>query len=98
LTYATPSLTSALFDIDYFKRYNDHHGHPAGDACLRRVAALLTAALRGPDDLVARLGGEEFAVLLPGEGADGVCAMAQRCMQLMEEAAIAHGDTPLGRT
>jgi len=85
-----------MFDIDYFKRFNDLHGHLAGDSCLRRVGAILTAALRGPDDLVARLGGEEFAVLLPGADADGAGAMVQRCMDLLEDAAIAHGDSPLG--
>lgn len=86
-----------LFDIDCFKRFNDHHGHPAGDACLRRVAAVLTASLRGPSDLAARIGGEEFTVLMPGEGAEGACAVAQRCLELLAEAGIDHGDSPLGR-
>lgn len=85
-----------LFDIDYFKRFNDRHGHPAGDACLRRVAAVLTASLRGPGDLAARIGGEEFTVLLPGEGAEGACAVAQRCADLLADAGITHGDSPLG--
>jgi diguanylate cyclase (GGDEF)-like protein len=85
-----------LFDVDYFKRFNDHHGHPAGDACLRRVAAILTASLRGPGDLAARIGGEEFTVLLPGEGAEGACAVAQRCAELLADAGIIHGDSPLG--
>jgi diguanylate cyclase (GGDEF)-like protein/PAS domain S-box-containing protein len=89
-------LALVLFDIDYFKRFNDHHGHPAGDACLRRVAAVLTAASRGPRDLTARLGGEEFVVLLPGADAAGACATVQRCMELLRDAAIAHGDSPLG--
>lgn len=91
-----PSVALLMFDIDYFKRFNDHHGHPAGDACLRRVAAVLIASLRGPSDLAARLGGEEFAVLLPGEGAEGACAVAQRCSELLAEAEIVHGDSPLG--
>lgn len=89
-------LALLMLDIDHFKRFNDRHGHPAGDACLRRVAAVLTAVLRNPDDLVARLGGEEFAVLLPGEDAAGGLATAQRCLDLLAEAAIAHGDSPLG--
>jgi diguanylate cyclase (GGDEF)-like protein len=89
-------LALLLFDIDHFKRFNDHHGHPAGDACLRRVAAVLTAALRGTGDFAARLGGEEFAVLLPGEGAEGGCAVAQRCAELLADAQIIHGDSPLG--
>ena len=85
-----------IFDIDFFKRFNDHHGHPAGDACLRRVAAVLTASLRRPVDLAARLGGEEFTVLLPGEDTEGACVVAQRCAELLAEAKIIHGDSPLG--
>jgi diguanylate cyclase (GGDEF)-like protein/PAS domain S-box-containing protein len=89
-------MAIVVIDIDYFKRFNDHHGHPAGDSCLRRVAAVLTAALRGPQDLAARLGGEEFAVLLHGADADGASATIRRCMDLLHDAAIAHGDSPLG--
>jgi diguanylate cyclase (GGDEF)-like protein len=53
-----------LVDVDHFKRVNDHHGHPAGDAVLQKVAQLLMGAVR-VTDFVARFGGEEFAVLLP---------------------------------
>ena len=53
-----------MVDIDYFKRVNDHHGHAAGDVVIRAVAQALTDSVR-PMDLVARIGGEEFAVLLP---------------------------------
>ncbi len=90
------ALALLMLDIDHFKRFNDQHGHPAGDACLRRVAAVLTAVLRGPADLAARLGGEEFAMLLPAADAAGATATAQRCLDLLAEAAIAHGDSPLG--
>jgi diguanylate cyclase (GGDEF)-like protein len=90
------ALALLMLDIDHFKRFNDQHGHPAGDACLRRVAAVLTAVLRGPADLVARLGGEEFAMLLPAADGAGATATAQRCLDLLAEAAIAHGDSPLG--
>lgn len=85
-----------MVDIDHFKRFNDHHGHPAGDACLRRVAAVLTAVVRGPGDLVARLGGEEFAVLLVGTEPAQAAATAGRCLALLADAALAHGDSPLG--
>ncbi len=54
-----------LADIDYFKSINDEHGHAAGDEALRLVASTLRAALR-PDDLLGRVGGEEFAILLTG--------------------------------
>lgn len=93
---ADEPLALLILDIDCFKRLNDHHGHPAGDARLRRFTAVLTASLRGPTDLAARLGGEEFTVLLPGEGADGAYAVAQRCIELLAEAENAHGDAPLG--
>lgn len=54
-----------LADIDHFKAINDEHGHAAGDSALRLVASTLSAALR-PDDLLGRVGGEEFAILLAG--------------------------------
>lgn len=59
----------AMIDIDHFKQINDAHGHAAGDMVLKRVAAELRKSLRG-DDLVARLGGEEFAMLLSGISRD----------------------------
>ncbi len=54
-----------MIDIDHFKRYNDTHGHPAGDACIKKVSNALMETLRDSGDLVARYGGEEFAVILP---------------------------------
>jgi diguanylate cyclase len=69
-----------LADLDHFKRVNDAHGHPAGDAILRHFAELLRATIRS-DDLAARFGGEEFALLLHGVGAAGARQTAERIRQ-----------------
>jgi diguanylate cyclase (GGDEF)-like protein len=88
-------LALVLLDVDHFKAFNDRHGHPAGDACLRRVATLLAGAARRPTDLVARIGGEEFAVLLPHQDATDAEAVAQRCITMLDHAGIAHGASPV---
>ncbi len=86
-------LAMLVIDIDHFKRYNDHYGHPAGDACLRRVAAVMRDALR-EQDFIARIGGEEFAVLLsPGNPATAR-QLADRLLQQVEQAAIANEGLP----
>ncbi|HNX58215.1 MAG TPA: diguanylate cyclase, partial [Spirochaetota bacterium] len=64
-----------MIDIDHFKKFNDTYGHMAGDGCLADVAAALQGVLRRPGDFVARFGGEEFAVLLPGTGREGALAV-----------------------
>lgn len=60
------SVAILLIDVDHFKPYNDEYGHPEGDACLRRVAAVIAASAIEPLELAARYGGEEFILLLPG--------------------------------
>jgi diguanylate cyclase (GGDEF)-like protein/PAS domain S-box-containing protein len=70
-------LSLILFDADHFKRVNDSHGHAAGDAVLRHLSATLTATFREVD-VVARLGGEEFVVLLPSTDRSGAAAVADR--------------------
>ena len=79
-----------LIDIDYFKRYNDHYGHLAGDACLRQVAGVLQACAQRSGELVARYGGEEFVVLLPGADEEMTRTVAQRCMDQLRQAQIPH--------
>jgi len=70
-------LSLLMLDIDYFKQYNDRHGHQAGDEALKKVASLLRMTAR-VTDVVARYGGEEFAVVLPNTDEEGAMQMAQR--------------------
>lgn len=87
-----------MLDVDYFKRYNDHYGHQAGDTCLAEVAAVLKAAVRTSGDLVARYGGEEFVVMLfgatPGE-AENIAGRIQTNLTL---AHLLHADSDVSDT
>ena len=64
-------LSLILSDIDYFKKYNDHYGHVAGDECLQNVANAFKNSIQRVTDVAARYGGEEFAVILPDTNSDG---------------------------
>jgi diguanylate cyclase (GGDEF)-like protein len=70
-------LSVITADVDYFKEYNDQYGHPAGDQCLVKLAKAMHSALSRPGDLVARIGGEEFAFLLPRTSLSGGRAVAE---------------------
>ena len=80
--YGTP-LSLLLIDVDHFKFYNDTFGHPAGDEALQQLALLLQRQGRG-SDLVARHGGEEFAILLPQTGQSGALALAEELRATVE--------------
>jgi diguanylate cyclase (GGDEF)-like protein len=79
-----------LCDVDFFKPYNDHYGHQAGDDCLRQVAQALQSACRRPADLAARYGGEEFAMILPATPIDGVLRVAEAMRAAVAALQIAH--------
>ena len=79
-----------MIDIDHFKEYNDHYGHPSGDVCLRQVARMVGQSMRRGGELVARYGGEEFALLLPGADLDEARRAAERCAQIVGDAKIEH--------
>ncbi|MBI4719391.1 MAG: response regulator [Planctomycetes bacterium] len=83
-----------MLDVDHFKALNDSLGHPAGDDCLRRLAACLTITCRRID-LVGRYGGEEFVVLAPETDADGVKTLAERVQRAVWEMALSHPSSPV---
>jgi diguanylate cyclase (GGDEF)-like protein len=84
------SCAVAVVDIDHFKEINDRYGHAAGDAALRRVVATVSKRLRRDDEL-GRMGGEEFAILLSGAGAEGAAAYADELRMLVAGDAQAAG-------
>ena len=88
LAHARDDAALVLFDIDHFKRINDAHGHPAGDAVLIEVGRRCSAQL-GRDDIFARWGGEEFLVVLPGIGGNDAGAMAERLRAAIAASPIA---------
>ncbi len=85
-------LSLLLLDIDHFKRFNDNHGHQAGDRALQKVARLLQCEVRKPF-IACRHGGEEFAVIMPNSSAADATVLAERLRR--ELANLVQGDTPL---
>jgi diguanylate cyclase (GGDEF)-like protein len=85
------SFALVMIDIDHFKAFNDRFGHPEGDRCLTAVAMALTDGLRDDGDLLARLGGEEFALLLPGVDARAIGPIMERLRRSIEKLAIPSG-------
>jgi diguanylate cyclase (GGDEF)-like protein len=70
-------LSVIFFDLDYFKPYNDTYGHLAGDACLKRIVECVGSTLHRPADFLARYGGDEFVIVLPGTPLDGAVQLAE---------------------
>ena len=83
------ALSLLLIDIDGFKDYNDRYGHPAGDALLRALGALLIEQTRTDIDIVARYGGDEFAVILPSTGGEGAGSAGERLRDAIEQQRLA---------
>lgn len=86
-------LSVILLDVDFFKRYNDHYGHQAGDACLREVATCLRRTLGRPGDMVARYGGEEFVCLLVDTDLSGALEVARKLGAAVEALGIEHAES-----
>jgi diguanylate cyclase (GGDEF)-like protein len=83
-------LSLIMFDVDYFKRYNDHFGHITGDRCLLEIAQASQRSINRPGDLAARYGGEEFVLLLPNTRQEGAITIAERLKVEIAALALPH--------
>lgn len=89
------TLAVIIGDIDHFKEYNDHYGHPAGDRCLVTVAQTMQRALSRPSDVLARIGGEEFAFLLPRTNLSGAISVAELMHEKILAMKLPHEASPV---
>jgi two-component system, sensor histidine kinase LadS len=89
-------LALCMFDIDHFKAYNDGHGHQAGDATLRAIAAAVQAELRRSGDVLFRLGGEEFGVLFTAQTPEAALQFVVQLRSAVQGLQRVHGHAPLG--
>jgi diguanylate cyclase (GGDEF)-like protein len=89
-------IAVAMIGVDHFKKYNDHYGHLAGDACLRQVAAALQSSVRQHVDIAARYGGEEFAVIMPNVDADTARQVAERMRAAVSGLRVPHAQSDFG--
>jgi diguanylate cyclase (GGDEF)-like protein len=90
-------LALVMLDVDHFKKFNDHYGHQAGDACLIRVAQALAAGTPRASDLTARYGGEEFAIVLPATSADEARGIGEALRRAIEGLGILHAGAQAGQ-
>ncbi|BFM40816.1 diguanylate cyclase [Synechocystis sp. LKSZ1] len=91
-------LSLLLFDVDFFKQYNDHYGHPQGDQCLYQLAQAVQQVIQRPSDLFARYGGEEFVIILPQTDLSGAIAVAKKVHQAVAELSLPHGNSEIQAT
>jgi diguanylate cyclase (GGDEF)-like protein len=84
------SIALVMVDVDYFKLYNDHFGHQAGDECLKAVAAQMRRVAPRASDVVARYGGEEFVLALGETDMDGAVWVANHLRQRIEDLQMPH--------
>ncbi|MGD0307406.1 MAG: GGDEF domain-containing protein, partial [Candidatus Acidiferrales bacterium] len=89
------SLSLVILDLDFFKQYNDHYGHVMGDECLKQVARVLQDRSR-KTDFAARIGGEEFSLLLPDTGIEGAMLLAETARSNVAALRLEHAKSPLG--
>lgn len=92
----TNGYACMMFDIDYFKLYNDKYGHPMGDHCLRMVSETMQAIFTAKDAYLVRYGGEEFLALAPIDGKENALELAKEVCHAIEEKNMSHVGSPLG--
>jgi diguanylate cyclase (GGDEF)-like protein/PAS domain S-box-containing protein len=90
-------LSLIIIDVDYFKNYNDVHGHLAGDSCLQKIAHTVRDSLRRAGNFVARYGGEEFMVILPETDTEDAYLFAESLREKIEDLNIEHKDSKAGK-
>ena len=89
-------LSLIMFDIDFFKPYNDFYGHLSGDDCLRQIAGAIASSVKRAGDLAARYGGEEFAVVLPNTSAEGANVVARKICDCIASLKLLHARSSIG--
>ncbi len=90
-------LSLILVDVDFFKAFNDHYGHGIGDVALKGIANAFVGSLNRGSDFVARIGGEEFAILLPECGKEGGLVIGERLCQAVRDLKILHEYSPTAK-
>jgi diguanylate cyclase (GGDEF)-like protein/PAS domain S-box-containing protein len=93
---ARKPLSLLIMDADLFKSYNDAYGHLRGDSCLKQIAESIQDVVSRPGDLVARFGGEEFAVILPSTNNDGAAQVADAISNAVRGRQLKHAGSPFG--
>ena len=91
------SLSLIIFDVDFFKQYNDFYGHLHGDVCLTQIAEIALKSIKRSADFVARYGGEEFILVLPNTEKDGAFLIAERIMKKLKRKAIPHQKSTISK-
>jgi len=89
----TSTFSLIMFDIDFFKKYNDCYGHLLGDECLQKITGIATKCVFRPADMLARYGGEEFIVILPNTSLEGAHKIANELLYSIENAQIEHSNS-----